>query len=47
VTLPQSCVIQVFKAVAWQQTRRGDAARWATCLGSARHGENTASSTVA
>jgi hypothetical protein len=25
VTLPRSCVIQVFIAVAWQQTRRGDA----------------------
>jgi hypothetical protein len=57
VTLPHSCVIQVFIAVAWQQTRRGDATRWATRhdsarLGSARfcsvrHAENTASSTVA
>jgi hypothetical protein len=27
VTLPLSCVIQVFIAVAWQQTRQGDA-RW-------------------
>jgi hypothetical protein len=36
VTLPQSCVKQVFTAVAWQQTRRSDATRWATRLGSAR-----------
>jgi hypothetical protein len=52
VTPPRSCIMQVFIAVAWQQTRRGDAMRGDTRLvtarlGSARHGENTASSTVA
>jgi hypothetical protein len=36
VTLPNSCVIQVFIAVAWQRTRRGDAKRCATRHGSAR-----------
>jgi hypothetical protein len=41
VTLPHSCVIQVFIAVAWQQTRRGEAMRRdallvRTRLGSAR-----------
>jgi hypothetical protein len=54
VTPPHSCVIQVFVAVAWQQTRRGDARRCATRHGTAnlgsarqtssRHGEDTASS---
>jgi hypothetical protein len=28
VTLPHSCFIQVFTAVAWQQTRRGNATRF-------------------
>jgi hypothetical protein len=37
VTLPHSCVIQVFIAVAWQQTRRGEATRHGTAdLRSAR-----------
>jgi hypothetical protein len=47
VTPPHSCIIQVFIAVVWQQTRRGDAwpvTAWQT---SARHGENTALSAVA
>jgi hypothetical protein len=47
VTLPHSCVIQVFVAVAWQQTRRGDATRCATHHGSSWLGGNTASSIVA
>jgi hypothetical protein len=36
VTLPTSCVIQVFIAVAWQRTRRGDARLITARLGSAR-----------
>jgi hypothetical protein len=33
VTLPHSCVIQVFIGVAWQQTRRGDAQLFTARLG--------------
>jgi hypothetical protein len=45
VTPPHSCVIQVFIAVAWQQTRRGDARLGTTPHGTAGFG--SASSTVA
>jgi hypothetical protein len=37
VTLPHSCVIQVFIAVAWQQMRRGDARLLTARLGKEKH----------